>query len=303
MLTARYSSVSGEPGDALEQPEDLFDGVVNEAVLHQVIKAYLANQRQGNASTKTRAEVSGGNSKVWKQKGTGRARQGSTRAPHWRHGGVAFGPRPRSYHQDLPKKVKALARRSAFNKHALNDAVSVIERFDVAAPKTKQIIELLAKIGLGEQKAVRASKAEVGHAAKAGLTAAPQVLREFGLTDGEATPAVGEQVTVGIFEVGARVKVTGTTKGRGFQGVMKRHGFGGRPGSHGHRFARNPGTLGPGTNPSRVIKGKRLPGHMGDAQQTVRNLRVAKIDAERNLLYIRGAVPGPINGFVFITKQ
>jgi large subunit ribosomal protein L4 len=152
MLTARYFSVSGEPGDALELPEDLFDGVVNEAVLHQVIKAYLANQRQGNASTKTRAEVSGGNSKVWKQKGTGRARQGSTRAPHWRHGGVAFGPRPRSYHQDLPKKVKALARRSAFNKHALNDAVSVIERFDVAAPKTKQIIELLAKIGVGEQK-------------------------------------------------------------------------------------------------------------------------------------------------------
>ena len=152
MLTARYFSVSGEPGDALELPEDLFDGVVNEAVLHQVIKAYLANQRQGNASTKTRAEVSGGNSKVWKQKGTGRARQGSTRAPHWRHGGVAFGPRPRSYHQDLPKKVKALGRRSAFNKRALNNEVAVIEGFDVSAPKTKQIIELLAKIGIGEQK-------------------------------------------------------------------------------------------------------------------------------------------------------
>jgi large subunit ribosomal protein L4 len=152
MLTARYFSVSGEPGDAKELPEDLFDGVVNEAVLHQVIKAYLANQRQGNASTKTRAEVSGGNSKVWKQKGTGRARQGSTRAPHWRHGGVAFGPRPRSYHQDLPKKVKALARRSAFNKRALNNEVAVIERLELSAAKTKQIIELLAKIGIGEQK-------------------------------------------------------------------------------------------------------------------------------------------------------
>jgi large subunit ribosomal protein L4 len=152
MLTARYFSVSGEPGDALELPEDLFDGVVNEAVLHQVIKAYLANQRQGNASTKTRSEVSGGGKKIWKQKGTGRARQGSIRAPHWRHGGVAFGPRPRGYHQDLPKKVKALARRSAFNKRALNNEVSVIERFDVAAPKTRQIIELLAKIGIGEQK-------------------------------------------------------------------------------------------------------------------------------------------------------
>ena len=152
MLTARYFSVSGEPGDALELPEDFFDGVVNEAVLHQVIKAYLANQRQGNASTKTRAEVRGGGKKIWKQKGTGRARQGSIRAPHWRHGGVAFGPRPRGYHQDLPKKVKALARRSAFNKRALNNEVSVIEGFDVAAPKTRQIIELLAKIGIGEQK-------------------------------------------------------------------------------------------------------------------------------------------------------
>ncbi len=152
MLTARYFSVSGEPGDALQLPEDLFDGVVNEAVLHQVIKAYLANQRQGNASTKTRAEVSGGGKKIWKQKGTGRARQGSIRAPHWRHGGVAFGPRPRGYHQDVPKKVKALARRSAFNARALNDQVSVIERFDLDTPKTRQIVDLLEKIGIGEQK-------------------------------------------------------------------------------------------------------------------------------------------------------
>jgi large subunit ribosomal protein L3 len=160
------------------------------------------------------------------------------------------------------------------------------------------------QLGFGEQKAVRTSKAEMGHASKAGLTAAPQVLREFGLAEGEETPAVGDQVTVGIFEVGARVKVTGTTKGRGFQGVVKRHGFGGGRASHGAtRVHRAPGSIGAGTNPSRVIKGKRLPGHMGDAQQTVRNLRVAKIDAERNLLYIRGAVPGPINGFVFITKQ
>jgi large subunit ribosomal protein L3 len=160
------------------------------------------------------------------------------------------------------------------------------------------------QLGFGEQKAVRATKAEVGHAAKAGLTAAPQVLREFGLEEGEAPPTVGDQVTVDIFEVGARIKVTGTTKGRGFQGVVKRHGFGGGRASHGAtRVHRAPGSIGAGTNPSRVIKGKRLPGHMGDAQQTVRNLRVAKVDAERNLLYVRGAVPGPINGYVFITKQ
>jgi large subunit ribosomal protein L4 len=152
MLTARYFSASGDPGDALELPEELFDGIVNEAALHQVIKAYLANQRQGNASTKTRSEVSGGGKKIWKQKGTGRARQGSIRAPHWRHGGVAFGPRPRTYHQDVPKKMKALARRSAFNKRALNEEVSVIERFNLDAPKTRQILQLLGKIGIAEQK-------------------------------------------------------------------------------------------------------------------------------------------------------
>ena len=154
MLTARYFSASGEPGDAFQLPEDIFDGVVNEAALHQVVKAYLANQRQGTASTKTRSEVSGGNSKVWKQKGTGRARQGSTRAPHWRHGGVAFGPRPRSYHQDLPKKLKAVARRSAFNVRANADSVSVIERFELEAAKTKQIVGLLDKIGVGGKKKI-----------------------------------------------------------------------------------------------------------------------------------------------------
>ena len=152
MLTARYFSASGEPGDARELPEDLFDGVVNEAVLHQVVKAYLANQRQGTASTKTRSEVSGGNSKVWRQKGTGRARQGSIRAPHWRGGGIAFGPRPRDYHQDIPRKVKALARRSALNARALGEQIAVIERFDVDAPKTRQITDLLRKIGAVDKK-------------------------------------------------------------------------------------------------------------------------------------------------------
>jgi len=159
------------------------------------------------------------------------------------------------------------------------------------------------QLGYGAQKAVRANKAEAGHATKAGLESAPEVLREFKFP-ADQTPAVGEQVTVDNFEVGGRVKVTGTTKGRGFQGVMKRHGFGGGRASHGAtRIHRAPGSIGAGTNPSRVIKGKRMPGHMGAAQQTVRNLRVAKVDAERNLIYVRGAVPGPVNGYVFITKQ
>lgn len=152
MLTARYFSASGEPGDARELPEDLFDGVVNEAVLHQVVKAYLANQRQGTASTKTRSEVAGSTRKVWRQKGTGRARQGSIRAPHWRGGGIAFGPRPRDYNQEVPRKVKALARRSAFNARALREEIAVIERFDVDAPRTKVIVDLLRKLGAAEKK-------------------------------------------------------------------------------------------------------------------------------------------------------
>jgi large subunit ribosomal protein L3 len=128
------------------------------------------------------------------------------------------------------------------------------------------------------------------------------VLKEFRFD--ENAPEVGATVTVDGFEQGGRVKVTGVTKGRGFQGVMKRHGFGGGRASHGAtRVHRAPGSIGAGTNPSRVIKGKKLPGHMGDVQQTVRNLLVAKVDAERNLLYVRGAVPGPVNGVVFVTKQ
>ena len=127
MLTAKYFNAAGEPGDAFQLPEELFDGVVNDAVLHQVVKAILANRRQGNASTKTRANVAGGGRKPWRQKGTGRARQGTIRAPHWRGGGIVFGPHPRSYHQDVPRKVKALARRSAFNTKAQGEQIVVIE--------------------------------------------------------------------------------------------------------------------------------------------------------------------------------
>jgi len=160
------------------------------------------------------------------------------------------------------------------------------------------------QLGFGAQKEVRTSKAEMGHASKAGLGTAPVVLREFAVAEAGEALEVGTNVTVDAFEVGAKVKVTGTTKGRGFQGVMKRHGFAGGRASHGAtRIHRAPGSIGAGTNPSRVIKGKKMPGHMGDVQQTVRNLKIAKVDTERNLIYLRGAVPGPVNGYVFITTQ
>jgi len=159
------------------------------------------------------------------------------------------------------------------------------------------------QIGFGRQKERRVTRAESGHAKSAGLEATPAILREFAVAEG-ASPTVGDQITAGDFEVGSRVKVTGRTKGRGFQGVVKRHGFAGGRASHGAtRIHRAPGSIGAGTNPSRVIKGKRMPGHMGDVQRTVQNLKVAKVDADRNLIYIRGAVPGAVNGYLFITKQ
>ena len=158
------------------------------------------------------------------------------------------------------------------------------------------------QLGFGAQTAKKANRAELGHAKKAGLEAAPDALREFEVA-GDQTYEVGQQLTVEQFEAGERVKVVGTTKGRGFQGVVKRHGFRGRPASHGHPKMRNPGTLGPGTNPSRVIKGKKMPGQMGDAKHTVRNLRVEKVDAERNLLYVRGGIPGARNSLVLIKKM
>jgi large subunit ribosomal protein L3 len=157
------------------------------------------------------------------------------------------------------------------------------------------------QLGFGAKKARRTRRTEAGHVAAAGLEAAPRVLREVPL-NGDGEYELGQALTVEQFEVGDRVKVTGTSKGRGFQGVVKRHGFAGRPGGHGHPMSRNPGSMGPGTDPSRVIKGKRLPGQMGNARATVRNLQVVKIDGERNLLFIKGGVPGSRDSYVLITK-
>lgn len=157
------------------------------------------------------------------------------------------------------------------------------------------------QLGLGSKKAKRASRAEVGHAAAAGLETAPRLLREFRISDGEDYD-VGQELTVEQFEEGDRVKVTGRSKGRGFQGVVKRHGFAGRPASHGHPSSRTPGSLGPGTDPSRVIKGKKLPGRMGGTRTTVRNLQVVRVDSARNLLFVKGGVPGARDGYVLISK-
>ena len=166
-----------------------------------------------------------------------------------------------------------------------------------------------SKKGERTPKGRRATKAELGHAAKAGLSVAPAVIRSFRLDDAPGkdaevpTYAVGDVVKVDIFAVGEMVKVTGTSKGRGFQGVVKRYGIGGGPNTHGNTKHRRPGSVGPGTDPSRVIKGKKMPGHYGAARHTQANLRVEMVDAERNLIYIRGSVAGPTNGIVLVRKQ
>lgn len=139
-------------GKALALPESIFDGTVHEAVMWQAAKAYLANQRKGNASTRNRSRVRGGSRKPWRQKGTGRARAGSTRSPLWRGGAITFGPQPRSYAKRLPKKVKALAIRSALNARAAEGDLVVVEPFALEKPKTKVVVKLLQGLGAGGRK-------------------------------------------------------------------------------------------------------------------------------------------------------
>ena len=143
---------NGTARERVPLPGEMFDGVVNKPVLHQAVKAFLANQRQGNAATKTRGKVIGGNQKPWKQKGTGRARQGSIRAPNWVGGGTVFGPIPRSYAQFVPKQVRALARRSAFNARAREGAVIIVDAFNYDAPKTSRLAAFIDRLGVNEQK-------------------------------------------------------------------------------------------------------------------------------------------------------
>ncbi len=147
-----YSPAGARKKSGFALPVEYFDGQVNEPVMHQAVKVFLNNQRQGTHMTKTRSFVSGGNQKPWKQKGTGRARQGSIRAPHWRGGGIVFGPSPRDYRTDIPRKVRQLARRSALNARAAGGQLFVVEQLQFAGPKTAQFAELLDKFGIAGRK-------------------------------------------------------------------------------------------------------------------------------------------------------
>lgn len=157
------------------------------------------------------------------------------------------------------------------------------------------------QLGFGSQKESRMSRPVLGQFKKRNLTPAP-VLREFRVDDLGGLE-IGQSLKVDMFEKGARVDVIGVTKGRGFTGVVKRYGFSAGHASHGPTHGKQPGSIGASAFPSRVIKGKRLPGRMGTARYTAANLEVIGVDAEQNVLMVKGAVPGPTRGLVFVHKR
>ncbi|MCG6927677.1 MAG: 50S ribosomal protein L3 [Acidobacteria bacterium] len=158
------------------------------------------------------------------------------------------------------------------------------------------------QLGLVEpRKAKRITKPMKGHFDKAGLPPC-RVLRELPMAE-DAEVAVGDKVSVELFAPGDSVNVVGTSKGRGFQGVMKRHNFGGGKASHGSMFHRAPGSIGQSAYPSRVLKGMKAAGHMGSERVTVRNLEVVRVDTDNNLLIVRGSVPGAGGSYVVIRKK
>ena len=143
--------VNGNKVSELALNESIFSIEPNVSAMHLMVKAYLANQRQGTQSTLTRSEVSGGGKKPWRQKGSGRARQGSTRAPQWYHGGIAHGPKPREYGFSINKKVRRLAMQSAFSAKAADDEILVLDSFGVEEIKTKEVAKVLAALPTGKK--------------------------------------------------------------------------------------------------------------------------------------------------------
>lgn len=148
MTTIPIRTQAGAQAGEVELDPRLFEAQVNVPVMHQVVRAQLAAARGGTHKTKTRGEVRGGGKKPWRQKGTGRARQGSIRAPHWTGGGVGFGPQPRDHTMRVPKKMKAAALRSALSDRAREGRIAVLERFELEAPKTKDAVRSLEALGV-----------------------------------------------------------------------------------------------------------------------------------------------------------
>ena len=143
MPTVGLFNKEGNKIEDIQLNETIFAAEVNADAMHQVVVALLANKRQGTQSAKTRAEVRGGGIKPWRQKGTGRARQGSIRSPQWIHGGIVFAPKPRSYRTSLPKSMRRVAMKSALSSKVIDNEMIVLESLELAAPKTKEIVSML----------------------------------------------------------------------------------------------------------------------------------------------------------------
>ena len=154
MSNIKVVDMAGKEVGTIELSDAVFGAEVNEAVLHAAVRAYLMNQRQGTQSTLTRSEVSGGGKKPWKQKGTGRARQGSTRSPQWTHGGVALGPKPRKYKIALNKKTKRVAMISALSAKAAANELIVVDAITAEAYKTRVMVDMLSAIGAADKSLV-----------------------------------------------------------------------------------------------------------------------------------------------------
>ena len=178
-------NIAGESIGEIELSENVFGVEVNTYAMHEVVKAYLANQRQGTQSALTRAEVSGGGIKPWRQKGTGRARQGSTRSPQWRHGGIVFAPKPRDYRIAVNKKVKRLAMKSALTSKVQDGELVVFDELNIAAPKTKEMIKVLNAMDIKKALIVLPEKDEI-------------VERASGNIPGVKTTLVG---TLNVYEI------------------------------------------------------------------------------------------------------
>ena len=160
MPSVALYNIAGQEIGTVKLSDEIFAQEVNQAALHTVVRAYLANQRQGTQSALTRAEVSGGGIKPWRQKGTGRARQGSTRSPQWRHGGVVFAPKPRDYRVSVNKKVKRLAMKSALSSKVNDGNLVVFDALELAAPKTKEMIKVLDAVKVNKALVVLPEKDE-----------------------------------------------------------------------------------------------------------------------------------------------
>ncbi len=204
MIDAPHYSAAGASKKAVTLPEALFDGTVNEDVLHRAVITFLSNQRQGTSDTKTRSEVSGGNQKPWRQKGTGRARQGSTRAPHWRHGGIAHGPHPRSYRLGIPKKMRQLAKKSALNARAREGALVIVDALEYEKPKTKDLAALLGKLDATGKKVLLLTATDSHNVYLSGRNIPDvHVMRFADATAYEILWAQTVVVEIGAFEEGA----------------------------------------------------------------------------------------------------